>query len=114
MRRLVKRNKENEAPVEDVEIQYYAFDDHGNTSITRVSVEVPLGCGKFAQAAMLKGFFEFFNKPLLGPEGPSPDQKVTLEHIERSIESWNRIAAQAHQPKPAAPGEPTQPEITPQ
>jgi hypothetical protein len=108
MRRLVQRSKADEAPVEDVEVQYFDFDDKGNVQIRRAMVEVPLGCGRFAQAAMLKGFFEYFNKPLI-QGGLTVDQASTIESIETTLAGWNRIASQAQKP-----ANDSQPELAPQ
>jgi len=99
MRRIIKPagNGKPQPAVEDVKVSYFSFDKNDNISVVDSVVEVPLGCGQFAVACMMKGFLEYFNAPL-GTE-PTPEEKAWMEKVEATYKQWQRVVSGGTKPQ---------------
>ena len=67
MRMIIEPGTDKEgqplAQTEDVRIHFFNRDEtEKNIYLQGITLQVPLNCGVFAKAAMLKGFFEHFDK----------------------------------------------------
>lgn len=72
----MKRSKTQN--IETVRIENF-FEQQGEIEIDQANLLVPLGTGPFAQAAMLKGFMEFFLKPMGAYESFPQDIKTQVQ-----------------------------------
>lgn len=95
-----------EAPaVEDVKISFFDFDNNGNVAVKESLIEVPTGFGRFAQAAMIKGFLEFFDKEMPTHEPNDPKLQLQKNAIDKSLASLKKLIAdiEARQTQPEQP-----------
>ena len=62
MRRIHVPKSKQGSQVEDIRIQFYDNDKEGNLFLRHHTIEIPMGLGKFAAAAMGLGWIEKFDQ----------------------------------------------------
>lgn len=78
----------NENPVEDCMISYYEFDGNGNIALKTAKIEIPLGLGRYAFAAMSKGWLDFFNGEIMRALGTTGDVAVFEQETDKLLSEF--------------------------
>ena len=96
MRMIIEPGTDKEgqplAQTEDVRIHFFNRDEtEKNIYLQGITLQVPLNCGVFAKAAMLKGFFEHFDKMVSGDAPLSPDFQKLLDESDQLLMKFKQV-----------------------
>lgn len=123
MRLMIEPGKDKEgnelAKIEDIMISYFIQDKDGNAAVKRETIEVPVGCSKWAKEAMVLGFFEFFDTVVAPQDEPDSERQKRMQQCRDELAGFKTLIDKARgeakdmDPKPSPlKAAPEQPEAT--
>ena len=91
---VVAGDKGEQVPIfqEEIEVKHFLADGAGNLEVITDVLTVPMNASKFAQAAMMLGFCEYFAVPT---DGQSKSLTALAEESKRIIAEYHVILAKS-------------------